>query len=208
VHVQHLVATYGYWAVLVAVTVECLGVPLPGEATLVAAGAYAGTTHKLDPWLIFVFASAGTIIGGTTGYWIGVKGGYPLLRRYGRYIKVNEAEMKVGRYVFDRRGGLVVLVGRFVAILRIFAPFLAGTNKMRWHRFMLFNSLGGVAWSAVWAFASYFAGDSLRHTSTVVDFVLGGLAVVAIVAVIALSRHHGKRLEARAEAAYPGPLTD
>jgi membrane protein DedA with SNARE-associated domain len=83
VSINHLISTNGYWLLFVFVAVESVGVPLPGETALVIAGTYAGSTHRLSPWLIFLVAAAAAIVGDNIGYWIGDKGGYPLARRYG-----------------------------------------------------------------------------------------------------------------------------
>jgi membrane protein DedA with SNARE-associated domain len=205
---NHLVAQYGYLAVLVVLALEAFGIPIPGETILIAAGTYAGTHHTLSVWLIWWIGVLGVLIGSTAGYWAGYKGGYRLLKRYGRYIHMNEPEIKVGRYVFDRYGAVVVSLGRFVAILRTYAAFLAGTNRMRSHTFMLFNVIGAVAWCGVWSLLSFYAGQSLKSASKPVDYTVGAVAVVVVVAVIIFIRRHTKRLEAIAEAAYPGPLSD
>jgi membrane protein DedA with SNARE-associated domain len=206
VNADHLVRTYGYWAVAAIVAMESLGVPLPGETILVLAGAYAGRTQKLSVWGVFATAAAAAIIGDNIGYWIGDKGGYRLLRRFGHYVRLDEAKLKVGRYVFARHGGKVVFFGRFVSVLRTYAAFLAGTNRMGWRRFLPFNAAGGIIWSAAYAFGSYAAGDRLRRESGRIDVIVAAVAVVAVVAVVVVTRHQSSRLTERAEAAYPGPL--
>jgi membrane protein DedA with SNARE-associated domain len=208
VNVNHLLTTYGYWAVLILVGLESLGIPLPGETILISAGIYAGQTHNLSVWVIFIVAAAAAIIGDNIGYWIGDKGGYRLLRKYGRYIRFDEAKIKVGRYIFDRYGGPVVFFGRFVSVLRTYAAFLAGTNRMRWRTFLVFNAAGGIVWAGIYTFGSYALGSSLRKASGTINIILGIVAVIAIVTVIMLIRQHAKRLTAVAEAAYPGPLPD
>lgn len=205
-NVDHLVSTYGYWAVLLLVMAESLGVPLPGETALIAAGTYAGATHRLSAWLIFLVASAAAILGDNIGYWIGDKGGYRLARRYGPKIHLKERELKVARYVFDRQGAKVVFFGRFVSVLRTYAAFLAGTSRMRWRIFLPANALGGVVWAAIYSAASYFAGKSLEHFSGKIDLGLGGAAVVVIVALLLVVRRSVAKLAERAERAYPGPL--
>ena len=80
-NIGHLISSYGYWAVFVLVAAESMGVPVPGETALIIAGTYAGTTHNLNPWLIFAVASAAAIIGDNIGFWIGDTGGYRLARR-------------------------------------------------------------------------------------------------------------------------------
>jgi membrane protein DedA with SNARE-associated domain len=207
-NVDHLIAHYGYIAVFCFVAIESLGIPFPGETAVITAGIYAGTTHRLSPWLIWLVASAGAIVGDNIGYFVGDKGGYRLVRRYGPKVHIDEAELKVGRYAFDRYGGKVVFFGRFVSVLRTYAAFLAGTNKMHWRHFFVANAAGGIVWSGIYTFVAYFAGNALRRVSGTVDLALGGLAVVAIILVFLFVRHHTKRLIDVAEAAYPGPLPD
>jgi membrane protein DedA with SNARE-associated domain len=208
-NVSHLVSSYGYWAVFVLVLIESLGVPLPGETALIIAGAYAAVGHHaLNPWLIFLVAAAAAILGNGIGYWIGEKGGYRLARRYGSKIRLDERKLKVARYLFDRHGGKVIFFGRFVSILRTYAAFLAGTSRMNWRKFLPATVAGAIVWSFVYTAASYFAGAALERYSTTVSIILGVVAVVVIVVALITVRNHTKRLEARAEAAYPGPLED
>ena len=201
-----LIESYGYLAVFVLVGAESLGIPLPGETALITAAIYAGHTHRLNPWLIFLVASAAAIIGDNIGYWIGDKGGYRLARRYGSKVRLDERKLKIARYLFDRHGGKVVFFGRFVSVLRTYAAFLAGTSKMRWRRFLPANAAGGIVWAAIWTLAAYLAGNALQRASGTINLILIGAAVVGIVAAILLVRRQTGKLADRAEAAYPGPL--
>ena len=205
-NIDHLVTSYGYWAVFVLVGVESLGIPLPGETALIIAGTFAGKNHHLNPWGIMAVASAGAIIGDNIGYWIGDKGGFQLLKKYGHYIRLDEPKLKVGRYVFDRHGGKVVFFGRFVSVLRTYAAFLAGTNRMQWRRFLVFNAAGGILWSAIYTWLAYLLGTTLQRNSGTINLVLGIVAALVIVTIIVVVRRQIRRLEDRAEAAYPGPL--
>lgn len=205
-NVDHLVSSLGYWAVFLFVAAESLGVPLPGETALIAAGAYAAQTHHLSPWIIFVVASAAAIAGDNIGFWIGDKGGYRLARRYGHKVRLDERSLKVGRYVFDRYGAKVVFFGRFVSVLRTYVAFLAGTSRMRWRRFLTANAAGGVLWAGVYTFASYEGGRTLRHLSKGIDLALGVAAVIVIVVVLVAVRHSTEKLADKAERAYPGSL--
>jgi len=205
-NVDHLITSLGYWAVFLFVAAESLGVPLPGETALVVAGAYAGRTHHLNPWIIFAVASAAAIIGDNIGFWIGDKGGYRLAKRYGRRVRLDERKLKVGRYIFDRHGTKVVFFGRFVSILRTYAAFLAGTSRMRWRMFLPANAAGGILWSGIYTFAAYKAGTTIRHLSGRIDLVLGVVAVVIIVAVLLVVHRSTAKLADKAEVAYPGSL--
>lgn len=204
--VHHLVVTYGYLAVFTLVLVESFGVPLPGETALIAAATYAGATHRLSVWAIFAVAAVAALLGGLFGYWIGATGGYHLVRRWGRFVHLDEPKVKVARYLFDRHGATVVFLGRFVSVLRTYAAFLAGTVRMRFGRFAAATLAGAVAWSAVYAFGAYLAGSTLHSVSTPLDIAFGvGAVAVIVVAVVLVRRRMGALVE-RAEAAYPGPL--
>ena len=126
---QNFLATYGYWAVFFFVAIESIGIPFPGETMLLVAAIDAGTTHQLSIPLVIVAATCGAIVGDNIGFWIGREGGYRVLRRYGRYIGFDVRKLKVGIYLFRRHGGKVVFFGRFVAVLRAWAAFLAGVKS-------------------------------------------------------------------------------
>ncbi len=205
-NVDHLISSFGYLAVFAIVGLESVGIPLPGETVLIAAATYAATTGHLNIWVIFAAAAAGAIIGDNIGYWIGNKGGYKLARKYGPKIRLDERKLKVGRYIFDRHGGKVVFFGRFVSVLRTFAAFLAGTVRMSWPRFLVYNAFGGIVWSAIYSFGFYAAGNTLKKLSGPFNYVAIGIAVVVVVVVFLVVRRQTNLLADKAEAAYPGPL--
>jgi membrane protein DedA with SNARE-associated domain len=203
---MRLLATYGYWAVLVAVGLESLGIPLPGETTLVAAAIYAGATHRLSIELVLLASMAGAILGDNAGYVIGHWGGYRLLVRYGRYVRLDEGRIKLARYLFLRHGGKVVFFGRFVSVLRTYAAFLAGTTRMPWARFFVFNAAGGILWSLVYGIGAYLLGGELNRLTGPVEVAAGIAAAAVIVAALVFVSRNEKRLVAEAERALPGPL--
>ncbi len=204
--IGHLIQTYGYTAVFLLVGAESLGIPVPGETALIVAGTYAGHTHRLSPWIIFLVASAGAIVGDNIGFWIGDKGGYRLARRYGHRVRLDEHKLKIARYVFDTHGPKVVFFGRFVSILRTYAAFLAGTSRMRWRKFLVANASGGILWAGIYTLASYLAGNALQRVSGTIDLVIVGVAVLAVAVVLLFVRRQIGKLGLRAEAAYPEPL--
>jgi membrane protein DedA with SNARE-associated domain len=205
---DHLLQNYGYLAVFLFVMIESLGIPFPGETMVIAAALYAGATHNLDIVVIWATAAAGAIIGDNFGFAIGWFGGYALLRRYGSKIRLDMAKLKVGKLIFDRHGAKVVFFGRFVSILRTYAAFLAGTNHMRYGRFLFFNASGGLIWAAIYSFGFYFAGSVLSKIRGPFDVVIGVTALLIVVVFIRWLRRNEKRLEAEAEEVYPGDLDD
>jgi membrane protein DedA with SNARE-associated domain len=203
---NQLVSAYGYWAVMLFVGIESIGIPFPGETMLLAAAIYAGTTHNLDIALVIAAASAGAVLGDNIGFWFGREFGYELVLRYGRYIQLDQAKMKLGMYLFLKHGGKVVFFGRFVAVLRTFAALLAGINQMDWRRFLAFNLAGGVAWATILGVAGFIFGRQARHLLGAAGLVILLIATVLLVIAFIAVRRNQRRLEAEAERVFPGAL--
>jgi membrane protein DedA with SNARE-associated domain len=205
-NLDSLLATYGYLAVFVFVGVESIGIPVPGETMLVTAAIYAGTTGRLSIFWVIVASAAGAIVGDNIGYVIGRTGGYRLVKRYGRYIRLEQNRLRLGQYLFHKHGSKVVFFGRFISVLRIFAAFLAGVNHMHWRRFLIFNAAGGIVWSTLYGVAAYLLGQQLLRLSGRVDLVLAIVGIAVIIAVILFLRRNEARLQREADQAMPPPL--
>jgi len=203
--IMGVVGDYGYGAIAVVVGLECMGLPLPGETMLVAAAIYAGTIGGLEIGWILAAAAAGAIIGDNCGYWLGRRFGTRLVHRLGSRIGLGPARVKLGQYLFLRHGGKVVFLGRFVALLRMLAPLLAGANRMAWPRFLIANAVGGIGWTAVFGLGAFLLGDRARRLSESAGTALLIASAVAFVGGGLLLRRHHRRLEAEAERALPNP---
>lgn len=204
--IAFLIARNGYWAVGALVALESTGIPAPGETTLIAAAIYAGTTHDLDIGFVIAAAAAGGIIGDNIGFWLGRVLGYRLLLRYGRYIGLSERRIKLSQYLFLRHGGKVVFFGRFVAVLRALAAFLAGVNRMDWSRFLVFNTAGAIVWATAYGMAAFYLGQQAERLAKPVGLALGIAAAIVIVLLLVILRAQQTKLEQEAELAMPGPL--
>src|SRR3954454_1882664 len=201
-----LLTNFGYIAVFAIIGVESLGVPAPGETMLVIAGIYAGATHNLEITGVIAAATLGAIVGDNIGYAIGRKGGYRLLLKHGHKIRIRESHIKVARYIFDRHGPKVVFFGRFVAILRTYAAFLAGVGQMEWRRFLVANAAGGIVWATIFVLLGYYGQKALEQLSTPINVTLGVIGLLGIVFLTLHLTRRTERLTDVAEAAYPGPL--
>src|SRR5260370_36600367 len=205
---QHFLSTYGYWAVFFCVAIESTGIPFPGETMLLLAAIDAGITHQLSILLVIVAAASGAILGDNIGFWVGREGGFRLLRRYGRYLHLNEFRLKVGLYLFHKHAGKVVFFGRFVAVLRAWAAVLAGTNRMPWPRFLLFNALGGISWATIYGLGGYLLGDNVSRLTGPVGIIFIVLAVLIIIASVVFVWRNERRLEEQAKKPLPGPQSE
>ncbi len=202
---NHLLGEYGYGVVFGVIGLEAMGLPLPGESLIIAAGVYAATTGQLHIALVIAAAAAGAIMGDNAGYLIGRKAGFPLLERYGRHVGLNERRLTLGRYLFQKHGGKVVFVGRFIAILRTFVALMAGASHMEWRTFLLWNAVGGVAWTTLYAVGAYLLGNAMSRLQGTIGIALAVFAVLAIGASIYVLRRNEKRLEDKAEREMGAP---
>ncbi len=201
--ITHLLHNYGYYAVFALIALESLGIPLPGESSLIAAALFAGTTHDLNIVVLAGVAGAAAIIGDNAGYWIGKTGGQRLAERYGHYVHLNHAKLKVGRYLFARHGAKVVFFGRFVAVLRTYAAFFAGLSQMRWPQFLVANAGGGVLWVSVYAFGAYALGNAASGIGSTIGIIGMAATGVLSLAMIVVGRRSMRAVQQRADEAFP-----
>ncbi|MEW2133043.1 DedA family protein [Streptomyces sp. NPDC005435] len=176
-----LLGHYGYWAVGAVVFLEDFGVPAPGETILLAAGVYAGA-GELNIVAVGCIAFAAAVLGDNLGYLIGRTGGRAFVERWGKYVFLTPKRFRAAEDFFQRHGGKIVTVARFVEGLRQANGVIAGTTGMPWPRFLAFNALGAALWVGLWCTVAYVAGN---HITTVYDeivryqrYVLIGVAVV------------------------------
>jgi membrane protein DedA with SNARE-associated domain len=205
---QNLIAAHGYWVIALIVGLESMGIPLPGETILVLAAIYAAADPTFNIWFVIGAAAVGSVMGDNLGYWIGKRYGYALLVRYGRHIGMSARRIKLGQYLFREHGAMVVFLGRFVALLRILAAFLAGVNRMRWRTFLIANAAGAILWAATFGFGGYFFGKLLFQLHHAVAGVVFVLALAGFFGIGYLIHRYEQRLIEAAELALPGPLED
>lgn len=139
---------------------ESMGIPLPGEITLVSASLLT-VKNVGSPWGVSVAAAAGAIIGDSIGYTIGHRGGRPLLARLGRRFPKHLGPAKIARAeaMFARWGVWAVFFGRFVALLRILAGPMAGALHVPYRKFLLANASGGIVWAFGTVWVIYWLGE-------------------------------------------------
>ncbi len=189
------IAAYGSVAVALLILLESLGLPLPGETALVSASIYAGTTHRIDIFILIASAALGAIIGGVLGYWIGRRAGYPTILRHGSRIGLTERRLLAGRWLFANHGGKIVVFGRFFAVLRALAALIAGVTMMDWRRFVVFQSIASILWATLYGGAAYVFGKQIEHVAGPIGVAIAVAIGIAVVVTILLFHRHGDRLE-------------
>jgi membrane protein DedA with SNARE-associated domain len=187
---------YGYLAVLGLVLIEDFGVPVPGETVLTLAAVYAGA-GRLNIWLVALLGFCGALLGDNIGFAIGHFGGRPLAERYGRYIFLTPERLDKATRFFDRHGGKIIIVARFIEGLRQANGIIAGISGLRWQRFLLFNAIGAALWVAVWTSVGYFSGN---HIDTIYSDATRYIKYLAIAAALVIAAYVALRVRrARAD---------
>ena len=178
---------YGYLAVAGLVAIEDFGVPVPGETVLILGAVYAGA-GRLNIALVGLLGFLGAVVGDNIGFAIGHFGGRRLVDRWGRYVFITPERLDRATGFFERHGGKVIVVARFIEGLRQANGIIAGTTGMHWARFLFFNAIGAALWVAVWASIGYFSGN---HINAIYDeatrystylAIAAGVLVVAFIA--------------------------
>jgi membrane protein DedA with SNARE-associated domain len=212
--VAHLIHAYGLLVVAGFIGIEALGIPVPGETTLIVGSVIAGRTHELNIVGVIVVAALASIVGRIIGYAIGARFGYWLLLRYGGYVRITEPRIKLGEYLFLRYGGAIIIIAQFVPFLRPIAGILAGANRMPWHNFLVASTVGATLWALFFGIGAYWFGREFAHLAASWWFLRGpsgwivfgvGAAIVVVALAVFVARHE-TQLIAKAERALPGPL--
>jgi membrane protein DedA with SNARE-associated domain len=190
--VTHFFTHHGLPLLFVVVMLESFGIPLPGETALIAFGVLAAEGHYSIVWVIVV-AAAGAIIGDNLGYWlIGRWGGRRLFERWGWLRRYSDRALPRAEDLMARHGGKTVFFGRFIAILRFTAAWVAGLGRMHWLKFLFWNAAGGICWATAVGLVSYYSGRAAADA--IQRYGLYAFGVVAALIVLAwIFLHYGKR---------------
>jgi membrane protein DedA with SNARE-associated domain len=204
---ESLLHHWGYWLVFGAMLLENAGLPLPGETVTLLGGYAAGSGH-LNVFGVMAAAAGGAILGDNLGYWVGRRAGWGLVLRVGRLLRRSPEQMESLRTSFLRHAGKSVLIGRFVAVLRVLAGPLAGAVHMPYRRFVLFNCLGAVLWAGTMVSLAWLGGRWIpfeRMVEGVVEFGLGALVLVVVLLAIPrlIGRFEERQLEDDGEEIAP-----
>lgn len=180
--IQRLAQDYGYGAVFTGILLENMGIPLPGETITLVGGFLAGS-GELHYGYVLGSAITGAVLGDNLGYWLGRWQGWSFLRLVGRLFRVPESKLWDVRHQFSQNAARAVFLGRFIALLRIFAGPLAGIAEMPYPQFLLCNLAGAATWATVMVSLSFFVGKVVP-LATLITWVsrLGLVALLAIVA--------------------------
>lgn len=178
---EAIVRAIGYPAAALGILIETMGIPFPGETTMLIVSAYAAQGH-LDIRLVTLVAVVGTVLGGDLGYLIGYRGGRPFVERFLARFHLRPHHLASAERLFLRYGPATLLFARFLAGLRQWSAMLAGMARMPFWRFQFYNVIGGTAWAVLVCLTGFFLGNHLELLERLFKLVgFGGVAALLLV---------------------------
>lgn len=181
-----LISHIGYVGVAVLMAIESTCIPLPSEVIMPFAG-YLVYIGRFNLYLVATAGAIGCNLGSAVAYWIGAYGGRPLVERFGSYVLLNRRDLDRTTRFFERNGGVTVLIGRLLPVVRTFIALPAGIARMPQRRFHLYTFIGSWPWCLALAYAGKKLGDAwntdprLKHILHRADAAIIGLFILALV---------------------------
>jgi len=161
--IEPYIVAYGAIAIFFMVYFESLGMPLPGETGVIAAALLAAK-GDLSIFTLYPAVLVGAILGDSTGYMIGRLGGRALLRRFGPYIKLTPDKLAQIEDRFRTHGLWLVVIARFIPVLRQLNGLVAGSLALPFHRFLIAQAVGAVLWTSIYCLGPYFFDELFQNT--------------------------------------------
>ncbi|HUY26994.1 MAG TPA: DedA family protein [Candidatus Binataceae bacterium] len=178
-HIAEVLATWGYLGIFICVFVGNLGVPVPEETVMLAAGFLAGRSI-LDLRMVYLVTIASAVSGDTCGFILGRTGGQRLLARLAANFSFARQRYDRLQIFFQTHGAKAVFMARFIAGVRFMAGPMAGAAGMPFLRFLGWNVLGAVIWCTLISTVGYLVGDELYHALRVAHLASLWVAVAVI----------------------------
>jgi membrane protein DedA with SNARE-associated domain len=159
-----LLQTIDWFGVVIIMALESANIPIPSEVTMPLSGwmlvQARGLTAWSSIWLGGLWGAVGCTIGSVVSYALGMWGGRPLVKRYGRYILVHEEDLERADQWFARWGDWAAFLSRLLPIVRTFISFPAGVVRMQFWRFAALSFVGSFIWCGLLAWGGYHFGQN------------------------------------------------
>jgi len=155
------IASTGYAGVALLMAIQSACIPLPSEVIMPFAGAVLAHS-QWDLILLATVASFASNIGSAVAYWVGARGGRPMVERYGSYLLLSRHDLDRVDHFFTKFGSIAVLIGRMLPIIRTFIAFPAGVAKMNQLKFHIYTFIGSFPWCYALAYIGMRLGDKFR----------------------------------------------
>jgi membrane protein DedA with SNARE-associated domain len=185
----HIISTLGYAGVGLLMALQTVAVPIPSEVILPFAG-FLASTGRFNIWLIALVGGVGSCLGSSLAYYIGYKGGRPLIIKFGKYILISHHDLNMTERFFVKFGSVAIFIGQLLPIVRSFIAFAAGLAEEVFWKFILFTFLGSFLWSLLLTYIGEKLGENwvnLRNQFHNLDLLI--ILVIVIGAAWWVQRH-------------------
>ncbi len=174
-----LISNTGYTGVLFLMIIESAGIPAPSEVIMPFAG-FLVHTGRFNLYLVTLVGALGNLVGSLIAWWIGAKGGRPLIEKYGRLILISKHDLDLSDRFFSKFGNATVFIGRLLPIIRTYISFPAGIAKMPIVPFSIYTFLGALPWSLALAMVGRKLGENWQSLKGYFHQLDVGIAIILI----------------------------
>ncbi len=178
-----IIGFLGYAGVFVLMLVESCGIPMPSEVIMPFSG-FLVARGELNFWLVVILGAFGNLVGSWLAYFIGARGGRPLIEKYGKYFLISHHDLDLADRWFAKFGDWMVFIGRLLPVVRTYISFPAGIAKMNFKKFSIYTFAGALQWSLLFAWLGVKMGDNwelIREKLHDFDMAMLVLVIVAVV---------------------------
>jgi membrane protein DedA with SNARE-associated domain len=177
-----IISLFGYFGVFLAMAIESACIPLPSEIILPFTG-YMVFLGRFGLWQATLAATLGNLFGALVAYYIGLWGGRPFIKSFGRYFFIHERELARTEELFDRHGELTVFIGRLLPVVRTFISLPAGIARMNPVKMALYTVAGALPWCLMLIVIGQKLGqnwNTLKPLFHRLDLVVGILIILIV----------------------------
>ena len=181
----------GYPSLIALMAMESMILPLPSEAVMPFAG-FLISEGKMTFTLVLIYSTLGSILGSMLSYCIGKYGGNPLLKRYGKYVLLNEEHLMKTESFFAKYGGRAVFFGRLIPVVRHFISIPAGMANMKISSFLLYTTIGAALWNGFLAYVGFLLKNNWDHLERYAK-IMDVIVVLGIIGLVVYFFIHRKK---------------
>lgn len=179
----------GYAGVFLLMLLESCGIPAPSEVIMPFAG-FLVFKGQMVLWWAVLLGALGNLVGSLLAYWIGAKGGRPLLEKYGKYVLISNHDLDKADHWFTHYGEITVFLGRLLPVVRTYISFPAGVAKMDLKKFSFYTFLGALIWSWLFGWLGVKMGENWEKIRLALhNFDVAIVAGLLVLVLLCIFRH-------------------
>ncbi len=181
IFIIHTISTLGYAGVFLLMAIQTVAIPVPSEVILPFAG-FLVASGRFNLILIALVGAVGSCVGSAVAYWIGYKGGRPLVEKYGQVILVSQHDLVLTEKFFGKFGTWAGFLGMLLPVVRSFVSFPAGVAKVPLKKYLAFVFAGSFIWSLILAYLGMKLGEHWSDLHS--RFQKFDVAIVVIIVIL------------------------